>query len=136
MQANSGNGLPAASFLTLDGGILQSYGTGAATFNRPLGTSGSAFEWTLNGGGFSAGGGPMNVNIPGGTLSWSSNPADIGSKILGTLKLSSATAANVTTLQNAVNLNGEDRTIQVDDNPSSTSDNATISGTSPAREAS
>ena len=34
LQANDGNGLPTASFLTLDGGILQSYGSTAVTFSR------------------------------------------------------------------------------------------------------
>ena len=52
----------------------------------------------------------------------------VGSQIVGTLKLSSATAANVTTFQNTVNLNGADRTIFVDDNPNSTADNAVMSG--------
>lgn len=128
LQANSGNGLPSTSFLTLDGGILQSYGTSAITFNRPLGTSGSAVAWTPGGGGFSAGNGSLTVNIPGGALTWSSNASDQGSKILGTLKLSSASATAVTTLQNGINLGGADRTIQVDDNPNSSSDNAVISG--------
>ena len=98
------------------------------TFTRGLGTAGGTFAWTQNGGGFSAGTGPLAVTIPGGTLYWSSDTADIGSKILGPLKLSCVNASNVTTLQNAVNLNGADRTIQVDDNPNSTADNAVISG--------
>jgi autotransporter-associated beta strand protein len=128
LRANSGNGIPTSSFLTIDGGILQSYGTGTTTFSRALGTSGGAFEWTLNGGGFSAGSGALNVSIPGGTLTWSSNAADAGSKILGTLKLSSPTTTNVTTLLNAINLNGADRTVFVDDNPAATADFAVMSG--------
>ena len=128
LQANNGNGLPTSSFLTLDGGILQSYGSSAVTFSRSLGTTGSTFEWTQNGGGFAAGNAAMNVTIPGGTLYWSSSSSDIGSRILGPLKLSSTTANAVTTLTNAINLNGADRTIQVDDNPNSSNDNAAISG--------
>ena len=61
-------------------------------------------------------------------FTWSSNPADIGSSILGTLKLSGSTAGAVTTFVNAINLNGVDRTIQVDDNPNSTADYAVMSG--------
>ena len=75
LQADDGLGLPAASFLTLDGAVLQS--NAAATFNRPLGSSGQAFQWTDShsagfAGGFAGGGGPLTVNIGGAgtTLSW------------------------------------------------------------------
>jgi autotransporter-associated beta strand protein len=128
LQANSGNGLPTTSFLTLDGGILQVNGSSSVVFSRSLGTIGSAFAWTENGGGFSASTGTMLVNIPGGALTWSSDPADLGSKILGTLKLSSWNAQNITYFLNPVNLNGADRTVQVDDNPNSTADYATMNG--------
>ncbi len=128
LQANNGNGLPSSSFLRLDGGILQNYGSSTAIFSRTLGTTGNAFAWTQNGGGFSAGSGALYINISGGALTWSSNSADIGSRILGTLKLSSPTATNVTMLQNSINLGGADRTIQVDDNPNTNADNAVISG--------
>ena len=126
-----GVGLPAGSFLSLDGGVLQSNGT--ATFTRSLGTSGSAFQWGANGGGFAAGGGTMTVNIGGNatpsTLSWGTAPADVGTKIVGTLMLSSTTAASLTDFRNPINLNGADRTIHVDDNPNATTDYARISGT-------
>ena len=55
LQANFGVGIAAASFLTLDGGVLQSDGANPVSFTRSLGTSGATFEWTANGGGFSAG---------------------------------------------------------------------------------
>jgi autotransporter-associated beta strand protein len=125
LQVDSGAGLPTASFLSLDGGVLQCNNT--ATFSRTLGTSGSGkFLFTANGGGFSADANPMTVNIGGGTaLTWGTT---VGTNIVGTLKFGSATAANVTTFQNAVNLNGANRVIQVDDNPSSVADYARITG--------
>lgn len=125
LQADSGAGLPTASFLSLDGGVLQCNNT--ATFTRTLGTSGSGkFQFTANGGGFSADANPMTVNIGSGTaLTWGST---VGTNIVGTLKFGSASAANVTTFQNAINLNGANRTIQVDDNPTSTADYAKITG--------
>ncbi len=54
VQADSGHGLPSASFLNLNGGVLQSNGT--VTFTRSLAASGSnKFMWQENGGGFAAG---------------------------------------------------------------------------------
>jgi fibronectin-binding autotransporter adhesin len=125
LQADSGAGLPTASFLSLNGGVLQCNNT--ATFTRTLGTSGSGkFQWTASGGGFSADANPMTVNIGSGTaLTWGTT---VGTNIVGTLKFGSASAANVTTFQNAVNLNGANRTIQVDDNPTSVADYAKITG--------
>ncbi len=126
MQANIGAGLPSSSFLALDSGILQSIGS--VTFNRSLGTSSSAFEWTANGGGFSATSGTMTVlvnNNASTPLTWGTS---VGTQIVGTLKLNSTTATGVTLFQNKIDLSGADRTIQVDDNSSSTTDYATISG--------
>jgi fibronectin-binding autotransporter adhesin len=124
IQAAIGTGIPSSRFLKLDGGVYQSNGT--YTFTRSLGTSGSTFQWTANGGGFSAGAGALTVNIGSGTaLTWGTT---VGTNIVGTLKFGSATAANVTTFQNAVNLNAATRTIQVDDNISSTADYAVMSG--------
>ncbi|MCC6125502.1 MAG: autotransporter-associated beta strand repeat-containing protein [Pirellulales bacterium] len=127
LQADSGAGLPDASFLDLAGGVLQS--NGPATFARPLGLVGNAFKWSA-GGGFSAGAGPMTVQIGGGTetVAWGDAPADIGAKIVGTLKLSSATAADATDFQNGIDLAGANRTIQVEDNPATAADYAKISG--------
>ena len=125
MQADLGEGLPSGSFLSLDGGILQS--NSAVTFNRSLGASGNTFQWTANGGGFAAGAGAMTVNIgSGAALTWGGN---VGSQIVGTLKLNSATAANVVTFQNNIDLNGDNRTLQVDDNSATTADYAVVSGT-------
>ncbi|MBN2580810.1 MAG: autotransporter-associated beta strand repeat-containing protein [Pirellulales bacterium] len=118
------NVMTPTSFLCLDGGVLQS--NGVTSFTRELGTSGSTFQWTANGGGFSAGTPPLNVNIGYGTaLTWGTS---VGSQIIGTLKLSSSTASNVTTFLNPIDLGGEDRTVQVDDNINLSADYAVISG--------
>ena len=112
------------SFLRLDGGIYQS--ASASTFNRSLGASGSAFQWTANGGGFSASEGGLTVNIgDGAALTWGNN---VGSEIVGPLRLSSLWAASPTTFQNAIDLNGGERIVSVDDSPSSTLDCGVISG--------
>jgi fibronectin-binding autotransporter adhesin len=103
LQANDGTGLPTASFVQLDGGVLQS--DGAASFTRSLGTSGaSKFQWTANGGGFSANGGQMAVNIGGaGTeVVWGTTT---GSQIVGTLRFGSSTANAKTLFVNGIDLN-------------------------------
>ena len=106
LLANDGVGLSSNSFLSLDGGVLQTNGT--AAFSRNLGTSGSGnFQWTANGGGFSASGGKLTVTVANGSgLVW-------GNDLLGTLKLSSATANAETELVNSIDLNGSSRTIDV-----------------------
>ena len=125
LQADNAVGLPTASFLALDSGVLQS--NRAASFTRSLGTSGSGkFEWTANGGGFAAGGGPLTVNIGGssGTVTWGST---VGTNLVGTLKFGSVTAANVVTFQNPIALGSSTRTVQVDDNPATAADYAVLS---------
>jgi autotransporter-associated beta strand protein len=125
LQADSGVGLPAASFLSLNGGVFQS--NTAATFTRGLAASGAnSFQWLSGGGGFAAGGCPLSVNIGGGTpLVWGSTA---GANLVGTLKFGSTTAAYATTFQNAIDLGGTTRSIQVDDNVNSTADLAVIAG--------
>ncbi|MCC6123367.1 MAG: autotransporter-associated beta strand repeat-containing protein [Pirellulales bacterium] len=126
LQADDGVGLPTASFLKLDGGVLQS--NSAATFTRGLAASGASnFQWTANGGGFSAGAGNMDVNV-GGALAPLTWGATVGTEVVGTLKLSSTTALNVTTMLNAIDLNGADRTVLVDDNAGATTDKAVLAG--------
>ena len=67
LEANSVWGVPTASFLILDGGVLQSTGTTTVAFTRSLAASGSGnFQMTGNGGGFSAGSSALNVNIGNG----------------------------------------------------------------------
>jgi autotransporter-associated beta strand protein len=134
LQANNGAGLPSGSFLQLNGGILQNAASSNVVFSRSLGTTGGTFDWSLSGGGFSAStlpGGSMTVTIGGGSgtaLGWGSAPADVGNKIVGTLKLSSSTAADKTTFNNNISLNGAVRMVQVDNNPNSTADSAVLAG--------
>ena len=120
------NGINYNSSITLNGGVYQS--NAAYTFTRTLGSSGAnTFQWGANGGGFSAGGGALTVQINGGTgtLAWGTTQ---GSQIVGPLVLSSTTALFATNLQNAIDLNAGTRTVQVDDNPTSTADYGQISG--------
>ena len=74
----------------------------------------------------------MTINVGGQatpiTLSWGSAPADVGTKIVGTLKFGSTSAAAATTFRNSIALGSVDRTIQVDDNPNSGGDIAEITG--------
>ena len=109
LQVDEGVGLPAGRMLVLDGGVLQN--NSATVFDHSLG----AFQWTANGGGFSAGNGAMTVNIGGGgaTLNWG---AGVGNGIMGTLKFGSPTANYGVTFQNGINLNGGARTVAVDGN--------------------
>jgi autotransporter-associated beta strand protein len=119
-----------SGFLTLNGGVYQSNSSSAGTFTRGLATSGSnKFEWTAAGGGFAAGAGSLTVNVGGsstaGTLTWGSTP---GTNIIGTLMFGSSTSLNATIFRNPVNLNGADRTINVDDNPASAADYTAMQG--------
>ncbi|MBN2577498.1 MAG: autotransporter-associated beta strand repeat-containing protein [Pirellulales bacterium] len=126
LQADFGTGIPAAGFLRLDGGVLQNNGAGTLSFTRSLGTGGATFQWATGGGGFSAGTGPMNVNVGGGVnLTWGST---VGSQIVGPLILGSTTAQNVTTFQNNINLGGGDRIMQIYDNSHSSADYVVFSG--------
>jgi fibronectin-binding autotransporter adhesin len=126
LQADFGVGILASSQLILDGGVFRFNNSSDNIFAPNLGTSGGTFNWTANGGGFSAGVGALNVNVNGGTLiSWGTT---VGTNLVGTLKLSSTAAANATTFQNAINLGSAARTVQVDDNPDSTADYAILSG--------
>jgi autotransporter-associated beta strand protein len=127
LQADSGFGLPSASRLILSGGVLQGNGTSAVTFTRTLSnaTGSNRFYWA-SGGGFSANSYAMNVRINNSTNTISFGSSQ-GSQIVGELKLSSNTAANVTAFMNGLNLNGSNRTISVDDNPATTADFAVLS---------
>jgi autotransporter-associated beta strand protein len=127
LQANNAAGLPNASFLSLNGGVLQANGTSTVTFTRGVATSGAGkFAWGTSGGGFAAGTAAMNVNVggAGATVTWGTS----GNVIKGTLKLGSTTSANVTTFQNPIALGSSTRTVQVDDNTGSTADYAVLSG--------
>jgi autotransporter-associated beta strand protein len=126
LKANHGQGLPSASYLSINGGVLES--TGTSTFTRALGTSGAnKFAWGSSGGGFAGGYGPLTVNVGGSsaTLTWGTT---VGTNIVGPLKFGSTSAENTVTFTNPVNLNGAERTINVVDNPNSGGDYAVMSG--------
>jgi autotransporter-associated beta strand protein len=126
LQAVQGTGLPTASFLSLDGGVYE--GIGATSFTRSLGTSGSTVQWTANGGGFSANGGQMTVNIGGASapLVWGTT---VGSQIVGPLIFGSHTANAKTLFVNPIDLdNGAAATRTVTVNAGAGADSAEMSG--------
>ncbi|MBN2579004.1 MAG: autotransporter-associated beta strand repeat-containing protein [Pirellulales bacterium] len=124
LQADRGVGLPTGSCLVLNGGsVFQS--NSAATFD-----TGFWYDWGFlvwNNGGFSAGGGKMTVNLygDGRTLTWGDNGYV---NLAGTMFLNSPSAQYETEIRNGINLNGADRTIQVNDNPYSSGDYASLTG--------
>lgn len=120
LQANDGVGLPTGSFLSLDGGVLQS--TSAYTFNRGIASSGaSMFRFTANGGGFSAAGGQLTVNLGGASAEqvWGNT---VGTNIVGTLTLGSTAATAKTLFENPIDLNAATRTVSVGANTSEISE--------------
>ncbi len=126
LQADFGAALPANSFLTLDGGVLETLVGG--TFTRSLGADGgSSFQFTGNGGGFSTVGAAYVVNIGGAAapLVWG---WDGTSQLSGTLKLCSPTCTNSVTFVNPIDLGGGAQTIEVDSNPNSTTAYAVLPG--------
>lgn len=126
LQAVSGVGLPTASNLVLNGGVLE--GLGTTTLTRSLGTASNNVQWAGSGG-FGARGGKMTVAI-GGTgaptaLTWGSGTfVRSGSSLI----LSSLTADNEVEFRNPINLANAARTVWVNDNPLSSADFATLSG--------
>ena len=126
LDADFGATIPASSFLTLDGGMLETLVGG--TFTRSFGSGGgNSFQMTAGGGGFSTAGGACAVNIGGNatptTLLWGTN---VGSQLVGTLRLCSPTCNNSVTFLNPIDLGGGARTLEVDDNPNSTADCAVL----------
>jgi len=122
LSANDGGGLPAASFLSLNGGAWQPASTAnggsnslAAAFTRSLGTSGaSTFQFDTGGGGFVANSGQLTINIGGNStpseLVWGST---VGTNIVGTLQLGSQASTYNAVFQNRIDLNGTTRTVNV-----------------------
>jgi len=106
LRATDGVGLPTGSNLKINGGVLESSGN----FVRATGTVAGAVQWTGSGG-FSAFGGSMTVNLSGGApLTWGAGSfVPIGS----TLMFGSSTANNNVWFENAIDLNGGMRTVQV-----------------------
>ncbi len=125
LQADWGVGYSSNSGLILNGGVLQS--NSAVTFTNRMWYDGWNDSVTWYSGGFSAGGGKMTVNLYGDdrTISFGTDPRG---SIAGTMILSSNSAQYETEFQNGLNLNGGARTIEVDDNPNSSGDFASLSG--------
>ena len=77
LQATFGAGIPSSSYLVLNGGVLETTGR---SLTRTCHKRRDNFQWGVNGGGFSAHGGELVVNI-GGQSTPSSSPgaaADVG----------------------------------------------------------
>jgi autotransporter-associated beta strand protein len=108
----------------LAGGVLETSGL----FNRSTGTGTTQVQWNnAGGGGFSAHGGALTVNLGGASASqtWGSSPFVRNNE---SLIFGSYTANDVVTFQNAINLNGAVREVRVIDNSASGTDEAEISG--------
>jgi autotransporter-associated beta strand protein len=100
LRANPGAGLSNNSNLQFAGGVLE--GSGAATFNRSLGTGAGQVQWTGSGG-FSAFNGTTTVQLNGGTgtVTWGAGgfvPAG------QSLAFGSATANSLVDFQNGIDL--------------------------------
>ncbi|MGC3968964.1 MAG: autotransporter-associated beta strand repeat-containing protein [Pirellulales bacterium] len=122
---------------TTTSGVLQSTGE----FTRVLAASASAGENTVSwntgltsgGGGFAASSGKLIVAIGGlstpSTLTWNVGGfMGTSATTTGPLVLNSATALGEVEIRNSIDLNGATRTITVNDNTSTFTDFATITG--------
>ncbi len=123
-----GTALPANSPLVLNGGVLQTSGTFTrALAATPVNGVGSVGWLSGAGGGFAASTAKLTVNIGGNAtpdvLTWGS-----GGFVGGTLQLSSTTSLAEVDFINPIDLNGAARTVNVDFNPNTNSDLATLSG--------
>ena len=112
LQADEGTGLPTATNLILNGGVFQSNG-GHSSFTRTLGTVTDQVEWTGSGG-FAAANAPLSVlinNSASPALVWASTPNFIPTN--GVLLFGSPSANATVNFQNAINLYGGARYVQV-----------------------
>ncbi|MCG3147113.1 MAG: hypothetical protein PCFJNLEI_00550 [Verrucomicrobiae bacterium] len=108
LRATDGGGLPAASNLKLNGGVLETSGT----FSRSLGTSAGSLQWTGSGG-FSARGGTLSVNLggAGAGVTWGSgNFVPTSSALI----LGATTSDSTVKFINPIDLGSAQRTVQVD----------------------
>jgi autotransporter-associated beta strand protein len=137
LSAQDGTTLPNASGLilggTTTGGVLETSGD----FTRSIVASGSAgantVSWnstlTTGANGFSASSSKLRVAFGGigaeTALTWGGGGFGIGT---GALIFNSTTALSEVEFRNAIDLNGATRTFQVNDNTSTFTDFATISG--------
>ena len=124
LRANDGTTLPTASNLLFSGGVFETTGT----FTRSIGSGAGQVGWSTNGnGGFSAGASKLTINLggSGATLNWGAGGIGNGT---GQLILNSTTALAEVEFINGIDLNGATRTITVNDNSTTATDFATISG--------
>ena len=116
LRLASGGALPSSSNVSLSGGGVIELASG--DFSNASGTGANQIQWTGSGG-FGASGGARNVNIGGlaATMVWNSGSfVPTGSALV----LSSTTSDSTVTFQNAIDLNGAVRTIQVNNGSAST----------------
>ena len=124
--AVDGVGLQTVSRLFLTNGVFESNGS----FTRTLGTAAGYVSWspgTTHGGGFSARGGKLTVDLNGGgadNLVWAST-ADF---VKGSLLFGSAYADSEMEWVDNIALGTANRTILVNDNPATRDDKANLSG--------
>jgi autotransporter-associated beta strand protein len=136
LVAQNGFSLPTTSPVTLAGsGVLQSTGSLSRAFATTAVNGAGTVTW-LGSGGFSAGDTKLTVNVTG-TPAWGSSGflpnTGVGGTAASTLVLSSTTALAETEYAGNIDVTTTgistfNRTIQVDDNTSTTLDYATISG--------
>ena len=141
LQAIDGASLPTASYLligsgTTGGGVFQTMGT----FTRDIGTEPAANTVTLGSAtvttaamGFSAGNSKLTLALGGldnpTPLTWGSGGfMGVSGTSTGAFVLNSIYSLDEIEVRNAIDLNGLTRTIQVDDNTSTFTDFATITG--------
>ena len=121
--------LPANSPLILSGSVGTSVLETSGSFTRSLGAVGpNVVQFGATGTvGFAASDSKLTVNLGGAStqLVWNSTTNFLTT---GTLSLSSSTALAEVDFQNPLNLNAGARTISVNDNSSTTTDFATVSG--------
>ena len=133
LRAQDGTSLSAASNLVFNSTtagnntVLESTGV----FTRALGTGAGQISWNTNAsGGFAGGATKLTVNLggAGAQVNWGAGGIGNGT---GALIFGSATSLSEVEFQNAINLGTAittTRTIQVDDNTTTTTDFATVSG--------
>jgi autotransporter-associated beta strand protein len=129
LRAQDGSTLPASSALIFNAAaganaVLEMSGT----FSRGIGASAGQVSWGANlGGGFAASTGKLTVNLggAGAQVAWGTGGIGNGT---GNLVLNSATALAEVELVNPIDLGTVVRTIQVDDNGTTGTDLARVSG--------
>lgn len=126
LRLDSANALSANSNLNINGGVVE-LGAGNTSFTRSTGTAAGNVRFTESGG-FGAVGADATVNLNGGAAITWGGTGSTANFLTATqeLILSSANSNHKVTWQNALNLNGGTRTVNV--NNGSAAVDAEISG--------